>query len=64
MEEFAKNKRASLTFRGLVYENSERPEIRKEFAKDIYIQQDLFYLEDTEKSSCVCMSPGGSSGRV
>ena len=56
MEEFAKNRRTSLTFRGLVYENSERPEIRKEFVKDINIQQDPFYWKDTEKGFCVCMS--------
>ncbi len=38
MEEFARNNKQSLTFRGVVYENSERPEICKALPADVDIR--------------------------
>ena len=56
MKAFATNKRPSLTFKGVCYDNVERPEIILHLPQTDDIQRERFYWEDTLTGSCFCMS--------
>ena len=56
MDAFAANKKPTLTFKGVCYDNVERPEIVKDLPNPDDIQHERFYWEDKASGSCVCMS--------
>jgi hypothetical protein len=56
MNAFAANKKATLTFKGVCYDNSERPEIVCQLPNQEDIQHERFYWEDTSTGGCVCLS--------
>ena len=55
LDAFAENKLSGMTFRGVTYENAERPEIIRHLANDIDIQNETFWW-DLPSGECICRS--------
>ena len=55
LDAFAENKLSGMTFRGVSYENAERPEILRHLANDIDIQNETFWW-DLPSGECICKS--------
>ena len=55
LDAFAENKLPGMTFRGVSYDNAERPEIIRHLANDIDIQNETFWW-DLPSGECICRS--------
>ena len=55
LDAFAENRLSGMKFRGVSYENADRPEIIRHLANDIDIQNETFWW-DMPSGECICRS--------